>query len=282
LGDGLRIDGRTPYDYRDIGFEFTRDDSSCMLSLGQTRVYASIEAKLGLPFSERPSEGSVRFQVEFSPSACSAFQGGRPGDDAIELARLIERGIRDSKAIDREALCVLQGRKVWHINVVLTVVDFNGNATDACGLAALAVLSVYRRPDVTLGASAVAGSNEPLITVHSREEKEPVPLTLHHLPLSVTFAFFDDGTSIAVDPNLKEEEASSGRITIVVNAQNEICAIQKSVGSGITQDQTLRCIRIATGRVSDRLDRLKQALEDHAAARVAFRVRRQYREGDTY
>ena len=64
------------------------------------------------PFSCRPNEGSVRFNVEFSPMASPNFDAGRPGEAAIELARLVERSLRETRAIDQEALCVLAGRKV--------------------------------------------------------------------------------------------------------------------------------------------------------------------------
>ena len=40
------------------------------------------------------------------------FEPGRPTENANELARLIERGLRETKAVDLEALCVLAGRKV--------------------------------------------------------------------------------------------------------------------------------------------------------------------------
>lgn len=60
----------------------------------------------------RQREGSIRFDVDLSPMASSGFERGRPGEDAVELARIVERGIRQSGAIDVEALCVLPGRKV--------------------------------------------------------------------------------------------------------------------------------------------------------------------------
>ncbi len=71
-----------------------------------------VSAVLEAPYSDRPNEGSVRINVELSPMASPAFAAGRPSEDAIELGRLIERGLRESKAIDQEALCVLAGRKV--------------------------------------------------------------------------------------------------------------------------------------------------------------------------
>lgn len=44
--------------------------------------------------------------------ASATFSVGKPGEDAIELARLVERCLRGSGALDLEALCVLPGRKV--------------------------------------------------------------------------------------------------------------------------------------------------------------------------
>lgn len=70
--------------------------------------------------ASRPSEGTLRFNMEFSPMASPAFDAGRPGEAAIEAMRLLERALRDSRAVDLEALCVLAGRKVpcrhvWHL-----------------------------------------------------------------------------------------------------------------------------------------------------------------------
>jgi len=44
--------------------------------------------------------------------ASPAFEGGRPTASAIELMRVIERGLRESRAIDTEALCIIAGQKV--------------------------------------------------------------------------------------------------------------------------------------------------------------------------
>jgi exosome complex RNA-binding protein Rrp42 (RNase PH superfamily) len=44
--------------------------------------------------------------------ASASFAAGKPGEGAVELARLVERCMRGSGALDLEALCVLPGRKV--------------------------------------------------------------------------------------------------------------------------------------------------------------------------
>lgn len=92
--------------------QFSLDDRQATVQLGTTRVVTAIAAELTAPYPDRPSEGSYRFNVEFSPMASPAFEPGRPGEDAIEVARLLERGLRQSGALDTEALCVHAGRKV--------------------------------------------------------------------------------------------------------------------------------------------------------------------------
>lgn len=62
--------------------------------------------------AERPTEGFFHFNTEFSPMASPAFEPGRPPESAIELGRIVERGLRESKAIDTEALCIVAGVKV--------------------------------------------------------------------------------------------------------------------------------------------------------------------------
>jgi exosome complex RNA-binding protein Rrp42 (RNase PH superfamily) len=80
--------------------------------LGGTRVLAAVAAALEAPFNDRSREGALRFDVELSPMASPAFAAARTGEDAVELARIVERAVKQSGAVDMEALCVLPGRKV--------------------------------------------------------------------------------------------------------------------------------------------------------------------------
>lgn len=93
------------------------DQQSCghqdVLRFDSFPIPAALAAALLRPaLHSRPNEGSLRFNVEFSPMASPNFEPGRPTENANELARLIERGLRETKAVDLEALCVLAGRKV--------------------------------------------------------------------------------------------------------------------------------------------------------------------------
>ncbi len=74
---------------------------------------------------------------------------------------------------------------MWSLRCDVHVLDHGGNLVDACILAALAALLVYRKPEVTVG-----GSSGTEIIVHSTDQREPAPLTIHHTPVAVTWALF--------------------------------------------------------------------------------------------
>jgi exosome complex RNA-binding protein Rrp42 (RNase PH superfamily) len=58
-------------------------------------------------------------------------------------------------------------------------------------LSTLAALMVFRRPDVEVMAGGAGESGHATVRVLSPSMREPVPLSLHHLPLAVTFVFFE-------------------------------------------------------------------------------------------
>ena len=104
------------------------------------------------------------------------------------------------------------------------------------------------------------------------EEKEPVPLSIHHIPVCVSFGFFDNGYSfflfepnlsrniIIVDPNLKEEAIMDGRMTMTLNSHREICAVQKGGGTPISSEQIIHCSRIAAVKVEEITQLIKSSL----------------------
>lgn len=62
--------------------------------------------------------------------------------------------------------------------------DYDGNLTDAVFLAVITVLMAYRRPDATYNAA------NGKVTKWSLDEREGIPLSLHHTPLAITFGLF--------------------------------------------------------------------------------------------
>ncbi|KAG0610823.1 hypothetical protein M758_7G094400 [Ceratodon purpureus] len=264
-----RIDGRTPFDYRKLHIKFLREDGSVEVQLGQTRVLAVVKGEITQPYPDRGNEGSLAIYTEFSPMGDPAFELGRPSEMAVELGRIIDRGLRESRAVDTESLCILSGRSVWAIRVDIHILDNYGNLVDAANLAALAALLSYRRPECTVG-----GEDGQQVIVHPPEVREPVGLIIHHIPIAVTFAFFGDGNFQVLDPSLKEEEVMGGRITITINSQGEICAVQKGGGVGVSASELMRCIRIASSKAQSITETLKKAVEVHEIERAQRKIRR--------
>jgi exosome complex component RRP45 len=56
---------------------------------------------------------------------------------------------------------------------------------DAASVAALTALSHFRHPDVTITGEETV--------IHDPSEKEPIPLSLHHFPVCVSYAVFNKG-----------------------------------------------------------------------------------------
>ena len=50
-----------------------------------------------------------------------------------------------------------------------------------------------------------------VVTLLPEAEKPPVPLAMHHMPICVTFAFFDGGDVFVIDPSVKEELVRGGK-----------------------------------------------------------------------
>lgn len=71
-----------------------REDGSSEVQLGQTHVMGMVTAQLVQPYRDRPKEGILSIFTEFSPMADPSFEPGRPGELAVELGRVIDRGLR--------------------------------------------------------------------------------------------------------------------------------------------------------------------------------------------
>ncbi|XP_047653946.1 exosome complex component RRP45 isoform X2 [Phacochoerus africanus] len=191
--------------------------------------------------------------------AAPAFEPGRQSDLLVKLNRLLERCLRNSKCIDTESLCVVAGEKVWQIRVDLHLLNHDGNIIDAASIAAIVALCHFRRPDVSVQGDEV--------TLYTPEERDPVPLSIHHMPICVSFAFFQQGTYLLVDPNEREERVMDGLLVIAMNKHREICTIQSSGGIMLLKDQVLRCSKIAGVKVLEITELIQKALENDQKVR---------------
>ena len=140
LDAGKRIDGRGLEDFREIKVEqgvIQKAEGSAKVLLGKTEVLVGIKIETGEPYPDTPKEGVQTVNTELVPLASPAFEPGPPGENAIEIARIVDRGIRESKAIDTAKLCIEPGKKVFIVFIDVYVLNHDGNLIDAAALAAM-------------------------------------------------------------------------------------------------------------------------------------------------
>jgi exosome complex component RRP45 len=56
------------------------------------------------------------------------LESGFPLSEAcIQISRILERTLRDSRCMDLESLCIISESKVWNLRVDLNVLNNEGN-----------------------------------------------------------------------------------------------------------------------------------------------------------
>jgi exosome complex component RRP42 len=232
IRNGKRIDGRDFYEFRKIEVKnnfIQKAEGSCRLKLGSTEVIAGVKIELGEPFPDTPNEGTLSVNAEFSPIASPDFEPGPPGEDATELARVVDRGIRESNCIELEKLCIKPGEQVFSVFIDLEIVNHKGNLLDACALAAVNALWNTRLPKV---------ENDKIVR---GEYVGKLPVVWK--PINITVCKVDD--KFLLDPILEEENVIDAKLSIAVRDDDKICSLQKQGKGTIKFDEIERMLDIA-------------------------------------
>ncbi len=253
LRKGARVDGRGFEDFRPITIELNpiprRSNGSALVKLGNTSVLVGVKIGVERPFPDRPSEGVLQVHAEFVPLASPSFEPGPPDENAVEVARVIDRCLRESKSIDLGELVLVPGKYSWSIYNDIYLLDHDGNVTDASTLASMAALNVARLPKL------VSIENDQVKVDHSIMDKQlPVKLNV------VTVTLVKIGGYMLVDPNLDEEILAEAKITIGIDSSSRIVGIQKS-GGGLSVSELRYAVDTAIGKSRELLALLEKALK---------------------
>jgi len=225
VSSGRRSDGRSLDEPRKLtvetGFAKTAEGSA-RVKLGHTEVLVGIKMSTGEPYPDTPNSGVMSTSAELIPMASPTFEAGPPSPDAIEIARVVDRGIRESKMMNMEKLCLVPHEKVWVLFIDIHVLDFDGNLFDAASYGAVAALAT-----TTVPAKAQAVG-------------EDFPLPVEHWPVSVTSAKIRD--IVVVDPNADEERIADARLTVTTDENGDIRAMQKGLRGSFSYDEIKRIV----------------------------------------
>jgi len=228
LAKGKRGDGRGFEDYRTL--EITPGligmaEGSARVKLGNTMVLAGIKMELGTPYPDSPNKGTISTGSELLPMAAPGFDAGAPSPTSIELARVVDRGIRESECIDLKGLCVEEGKKVWTVHIDIHVLDFDGNLIDAAGLAAISALRCTTVKAAKFGVG------------------DDFKLPINGIPIPVTVAKI--GGTLLADPCLDEERIAEARLTVTTDDKGDIRAMQKGLTGSFTKDEVRKAVGIS-------------------------------------
>lgn len=246
IAKGKRLDGRDLADYREIKIEqgiIERAEGSARILLGKTEVLVGTKIELGEPFPDTPNEGVLTVNAELVPLASSTFEPGPPDENSIELARIVDRGIRESKAIDTEKLCIEPGKKVFVIFVDVYVLNHDGNLIDASALAAVAALLNTKMPNYEIKEGEI------------KLKPGYTPLPMRKRPITVTFAKISD--KLVVDAWLEEEQVMDARLSMAIDDDGNICAIQKGGSGYFTVQEILDAAKMAREKSEEIRKKLK-------------------------
>jgi len=220
-----------------------------------------VAGEISRPKVDRPNEGFLSFHVDYSSLASYLFDSNANygNEQSTDTCVLIERVVRGSRAIDTESLCIVPGQKVWSVRVDVRALNDDGNLRDASLLAAIAGLTHYRREEV----SFIGGD----VQVHPLSHRQPIPLSMHHLPLLVSISYVGSPDVWLVDPSKAEEGVQTGILSVAANQFGDICGIYKPGGIPLSLDEIENGILIATARAKDLIDRLRTTLEEDTLKR---------------
>jgi exosome complex component RRP42 len=234
IADGKREDGRGFDQHRPLDIQVnyvSKAQGSARVKLGNTQVVAGVKIQLENPYPDTPNRGNFMTSAELNPMASPNFEPGPPRIEAIELARVTDRSLRESGVIDFEALAWKPGERVWAVFVDLEVLDYDGNLFDACSIAGLAAV---------LSAKLPATDPKSKEVVYADGKDRPLPVRADNATFSVTFAKFGD--NILVDPHLHEELICDSRLTFGLDPKGSVRAMQKG-GFGSWKAEEVKATR---------------------------------------
>ncbi|MGC9310497.1 MAG: exosome complex protein Rrp42 [Candidatus Aenigmatarchaeota archaeon] len=220
-----RLDGRKPLEFRTVDLkvnELKKAEGCCMLSMGDTKVIVGVKFDVMTPYPDSPNEGGLMVNLSYIPIVFKEL----PQNKDIEVSRVVDRSIRESKAINLEEFCITPGEKAFNIFIDAYVLNYDGNLIDALNLAAIKALMSATMPGLEDGKVI-------------RTDKK---INLRCLPVMVTISSIEG--KYVVDLNNAEEQAIDYSVSISYLDKDRICAMQKQGEAGIPREDLEKIFEI--------------------------------------
>ena len=234
IKNNIRYDGRKNDEWRKIIIEtgvVANAEGSARVKFGDCEVIAGVKMSVGTPFGDRPDDGVLMVGAELTPMANKMFETGPPSIEAIEISRVIDRGVRESHAIDLKSLCIEKGEKVWIINVDMVPINHAGNLIDIGAIAAIAALKNAKIPELVDGQPDYKHQGKKSLSI----KEEPIAVTVLRI-----------GDELIVDPTVEEEKFLAARLTVTLKTNGNLCSLQKGGDRPLSPEDIDKMLTLAT------------------------------------
>ncbi len=250
--NGERLDGRDFDEFRDIELEagHIREtaDGSAYVQLGDTKLIVGISTDIGDPYSDSPNSGTLITKAELGPMASEDWESGPPTIEAVELARVVDRGLRESGIIDLEDLGIVEEEKCWLLFVDIHVLDFDGNLIDASFLGAVTALL-----NGTLPAYDVEEDE-----LDRDEDGEEIPA--EGIPVTLTGRKIGD--QVMVDTTGEEEDVETSRLTVTLDDDDNLVSLQKGEDDPMSTADVMEVVSMTEEKSEELRELVRTALEE--------------------
>ena len=253
ITENMRLDNRNLLDYREIKITpslLPKANGSALVEIGDTKVLAGVKFEMGSPFPDTPNEGVLMVSGEILPISSVTKEPGPPTEQEIELSRVVDRGIRESKMVELGKLVVVPGEKVLKMFVDFSVIHDSGNLLDATALAAVTALYVTKGPSIK---ELRDDESADIYTV------KQIALKVKDIPITVTVSNICG--KLLVDATSEEESAINSKLTVTHKDNDDICSMQKAGKEGIPYDDVFNILDIAKDLRKDLRSKIKIALK---------------------
>ncbi|MFB6199469.1 MAG: exosome complex protein Rrp42 [Candidatus Nanohaloarchaea archaeon] len=244
-----RLDGRDLDEMRDIKIEADyineTAEGSAKVTVGDTQVVVGLKVGVEEPYPDRPGKGNIVTNAELAPMAAREYESGPPQEPGVELARVVDRGIRESEAVNLEKLCINEGEDVYTLFLDIHVLNDDGNLIDASSLGAMTALMTGFIPKFEDG--------------NLNRDEKAMDVPLEEEPITVTGSKING--EILWDTTGEEEEARDARLTVSINEKGNVVAMQKGETEPLTQDEVMEIVDQAEDKTRVLREKLEQATQ---------------------
>jgi exosome complex component RRP42 len=251
LLQGKRFDGRKPEEFREMTIETgvsKNAEGSARVRLGKTEVIVGIKMDVTSPYADSAGEGNLMVSAEFLTMSSPRLDLGPQPFESLELARVIDRGVRESHFIKLDKLCIKEGEKVWNVMIDIYTINDDGNLLDAAGIGAIAALKNARIPKYNeeTGKTKFGEWTENKIEL---SDEIPISLTVHKV-----------GKSLIIDPTKEEEDISETRVTIC-SSNGIVHSMQKGESMTIDTEEFSKVLDLVRETEKDIIKKIEKSLK---------------------